>query len=94
MPSEKRLLNTGWQAPTLPLLLKTYTVQESAKKDGGWGLINHLSDPNGLSINDFIDSHDYSLQYAIVDDSISICQTLGKGALMAMMDLKMPSGYA
>ena len=58
------------------------------KKDGGWRLINHLSAPNGLSINDFIDSHDYSLLYTSVDDAIRICQTLGKGALMAKVDLK------
>ena len=56
------------------------------KKDGGWPLINHLSAPNGLSINDFIDLHDYSLQYTSVDDAIRICQTLGKGALMAKVD--------
>ena len=57
------------------------------KKDGGWRLINHLSAPSS-SINDFIDVKDFSLQYATIDDAIKICHTLGKGALMAKVDLK------
>ena len=33
-------------------------------------------------------SHDYSIQYTSVDDAIRLCQTLGKGTLMAKVDLK------
>ena len=58
------------------------------KKDGGWRLINHLSAPSGSSINDYINQYDYSLQYSNIDDVICICQKLGKGALMAKVDLK------
>lgn len=58
------------------------------KKDGTWRLINHLSAPLGNSINDYIDPLDYSLQYSTIDDAISICHTLGRGALMAKVDLK------
>ena len=58
------------------------------KKDGGWRLINHLSAPSDSSINDYIDAKDFSLQYATIDDAIKICHTLGKGALMAKVDLK------
>ena len=49
---------------------------------------------NGLSINDFIVSHAYSLQYTNVDDTIQIYQNFGKGAPMAKIDLKMPFVYA
>ena len=58
------------------------------KKDGGWRLINHLSAPTDNSINDFIDTGDFSLQYATIDDATKICHTLGQGALMAKVDLK------
>ena len=58
------------------------------KKDGGWRLINHLSAPSGLSINDFIDPYDYSLQYTNTDEAIRICQHFGTGTLMAKVDLK------
>ena len=58
------------------------------KKDGSWRLINHLSAPAGDSINDYIEPFDYSLQYATIDNAIAICYKLGKGALMAKVDLK------
>ena len=58
------------------------------KKDGGWGLIYHLSAPEGHSINDFIDKQNYSLQYKTVDHAIQICLTPGSGALLAKVDLK------
>ena len=58
------------------------------KKDGSWRLINHLSAPTGDSINDYIEPLDFSLQYSTIDDAIAICHTLGKGALMAKVDLK------
>ena len=58
------------------------------KKDGSWRLINHLSAPSGDSINDYIDPLDFSLQYSTIDDAIAMCHKLGKGALMAKVDLK------
>ena len=58
------------------------------KKDGTWRLINHLSAPPGISINDYIDPYDFTLHYRTIDDAISICHSLGKGALMAKVDLK------
>ena len=59
-----------------------------AKKDGSWRLINHLSAPVGSSINDFIDPNEFSLQYSSIDEAIKICYTLGRGALLAKVDLK------
>ena len=50
--------------------------------------MNHLTAPCDSSINDFIDAKDFCLQYATIDDAIKICHTLGKGALVAKVDLK------
>ena len=58
------------------------------KKDGSWRLINHLSAPAGDSINDYIDPLEFTLDYCTIDNAIAICHTLGKGALMAKVDLK------
>ena len=58
------------------------------KHDGGWRTIYHLSAPHGTSINDFIDPEQYSLSYCTVDDAFAIVNSLGKGALMAKIDLK------
>ena len=58
------------------------------KKNGKWRMIMHLSAPIGQSINDHISKEQYSLQYASVDDAIQILTNLGKGALMAKVDLK------
>ena len=54
--------------------------------DGGWHIIYHLSAPHGTSINDFREQ--YSLSYCTVDDAFAIVNSLGKGALMAKIDLK------
>ena len=58
------------------------------KHDGGWCTIYHLSAPHGTNINDYIDSQQYSLSYCTLDDAFAIVNSLGKGALMAKIDLK------
>ena len=58
------------------------------KNDGTWRIINHLSAPQGSSINDYIDPLECSLHYCTIDEAIHICQSLGRGALMAKVDLK------
>ena len=65
----------SWSSPKERRKLETY-------------IINHLSAPAGDSINDYIEPLDYSLQYATIDNAIAICYKLGKGALMAKVDLK------
>ena len=50
-----------------------------------WCLIVDLSSPKGCSVNDGIGSSFCSLSY---DDAVSLLHTLGKGALMAKLDLK------
>ncbi len=58
------------------------------KSDGTWRLIFHLSAPPGNSVNDYIDSDEYSLRYHTIDHAISILYNLGPNALMAKADLK------
>ena len=58
------------------------------KHDGGWRIIYHLSAPDGLSINDFIDPFSYSLKYCSIDDACTIINKLGPGALLSKINLK------
>ncbi|GAU91562.1 hypothetical protein RvY_03790 [Ramazzottius varieornatus] len=48
----------------------------------------NLSAPVGSSINDFIDKDCYSMHYSRIDDAVCYTFTLGKGALMAKLDIK------
>ena len=79
-----------FQSPPLPNL-HCSGLGMIPKHDGGWRTIYHLSAPHGSSINDYIDPEQYSLSYCSVDDAFAIVNTLGKGALMAKIDLKMHS---
>lgn len=58
------------------------------KKGGDWRVIYHLLAPFGHSINDHIDPNEFSLRYSSVDDAISICHKLGRGTLLAKIDLR------
>ena len=58
------------------------------KHDGGWRAIYHLSAPYGSSINDSIDPDAYTLSYCSVDDAFNIVSELGRGTLMAKIDLR------
>ena len=49
------------------------------KQDGTWRVITHLSAPDGLSINDYIDPESITLSYTTVDDAVGISQRLGRG---------------
>ena len=59
------------------------------KHDGGWRTIYHLSALYGSSITDSVDPSDHTLSYCSVDDAFAIVSALGKGTLMAKIDLKM-----
>ena len=58
------------------------------KHDGGWRAIYYLSAPYGSSINDSINPEDYALSYCSVIDAFAIVSALGKGTIMAKIDLK------
>ncbi|KAL5477312.1 hypothetical protein EMCRGX_G024096 [Ephydatia muelleri] len=55
---------------------------------GKWRLIVDLSSPHGGSVNDGIDSELCSLSYVSVEDVASIILRLGRGTLMAKVDIK------
>ena len=55
---------------------------------GKWRLITDLSFPPGNSVNDGIDVTWCSLQYTSVEKVARAAQSLGKGALMAKVDIQ------
>ena len=58
------------------------------KHDGGWHAIYHLSAPYGSSISDSIDPLAYTLSHCSVDDAFANVSAVGKGTLIAKIDLK------
>ena len=58
------------------------------KSDGGWRLINHLSYPEGNSVNDGISDELSSVQYTSFDSVVNMVFQLGKQAQLAKRDLK------
>ena len=73
--------------PPIPNL-KCSGVGVVPKKSGKWRMIQHLSAPQGSSVNDHIRSEDFPVHYSSVDDAIACLIHLGPGALMAKIDLK------
>ena len=59
---------------------------------GKWRLITDLSHPPGHSVNDAIDADLCSLSYTTVERVAQQAMSLGKGALMAKVDIE--SAYA
>lgn len=55
---------------------------------GGWRLIVDLSSPTDRSVNDGISSEYCSLKYASVDNVVHSVLSLGRGTMMAKIDLK------
>ena len=51
-------------------------------------MIYHLSAPYGFSINDSIDPDTFTVFYCSIDDTFAIVSALGKGTLMAKIDLR------
>ena len=58
------------------------------KQDGSWQVITHLSAPKGQSINTFIDHEAVTLKYTKVDNAIHLANQLGRGTLLAKIDLE------
>ena len=54
---------------------------------GKWRLIFDLSSPEGASVNDGIDSNLCSLKYATIDQAAELMLRLGRGALMAKVNI-------
>ena len=64
------------------------TMIPKKHKPGKWRLIIDLSAPQGSSVNDGIAKELCSLAYTSVDEVVACVLKLGKGSLLAKMDLK------
>ena len=74
---------------TLPhMQISPFGVIPKSNQPGKWSLIVNLSAPDGFSVNDGIDGSLTSLTYVKVDDIIEQVLSLGKGSLMAKMDIE------
>ena len=56
---------------------------------GKWRLITDLSHPEGASVNNAIDPALCSLKYVTVEQVARAAVSLGKGALIAKIDIKL-----
>ena len=76
-------------APSFPSLrLSPFGVIPKRNQSNKWRLIVDLSSPEGRSVNDGIDPNLCSIKYASVDDAVNIIQRLGRGTLLAKLDLR------
>ena len=62
-------------------------------KPDSWRLIIDLSHPHNHSINDGIPSSLCSIKHITIDDAINQILSLGRGTMMAKIDIKSPSDY-
>ena len=53
-----------------------------------WRLIVDLSSPEGFSVNDELDRAMCSIKYSSIDDAVNIIRHLGRGVLLARLDLR------
>jgi hypothetical protein len=58
------------------------------KADGGFRRIHNLSWPQGLSVNDAIPDEYAALQYASIDQVLSLVRAAGPGAILLKRDIK------
>ena len=71
-----------------PLHFNRFGVIPKGHNTGKWRLITDLSFPQGHSVNDGIDPSLCSLAYTTVDDIAAVVAQLGKGALLAKVDIE------
>ena len=72
----------------LPVHLSPLGVIPKKGRPNCWRLIMDLSSPHGHSVNDGIAKDMCSLHYTSIDDAASKILTLGKGAMLAKMDIR------
>ena len=65
-----------------------FSVIPKGHTPGKWRLIVHLSGPSGSSVNDGISSELCSLSYISVDDISRVVAAMGRGTLLAKVDVK------
>ena len=75
-------------AEQLGVHVSPFSVIPKKSNPSKWRLIVDLSSPEGHSVNDGIPKELASLHYVTVDDVVTHIVQLGKGAVMAKMDVK------
>ena len=75
-------------SPPLPNFVVNPLGAVPKKRSGKWRLIMHLSYPPESSVNDGIDNKDFPLRYSTVYNAIDSVMRLGRGALMAKIDIR------
>ena len=73
---------------SLPLHISRFGVIPKSSQPGKWRLILDLSHPCDYSVNDGIEPELCSLSYASVDSAVAVIMRLGKGSLLAKVDLE------
>ena len=77
-----------FDSPPLPNFRVSPLGVVPKKAPGEYRLIHHLSFPRGASVNDGISTDDTSVQYARVDDAVTMIKQLGQGCFLAKTDIK------
>ena len=85
--AEGRIIGPFTPEETADIHVSRFGVIPKRHQPGKWRLILDLSSPDGMSINDGINKELSSLQYESVDDAARILMGLGKGAMLAKIDI-------
>ena len=87
--TQGRLIGPIPDPDLLPSLhISRFGVIPKGHNTGKWRLITDLSYPPGVSVNDGIDKSLCSLEYITVDDVAHIVHQIGRGALLAKIDIE------
>ena len=78
--------NLGFSPPALQI--SPFGAIPKKHRPDKWRLIVDLSSPEGFSVNDAIAKPLCSVFYASVDQAVLMAQSLGRGCLLAKIDLK------
>ena len=85
---KQKRMSGPFTSPPLPNF-RTSPIGVVPKKDSNkFRMITDLSSPKGISINDFINDSEASVAFNNFDSAVSIVSSLGRGALMAKLDIK------
>ena len=82
------ILGPFTQETAPPVHINRFGVIPKKYQPGKWRLITDLSYPEGHSVNDAINSELCSLSYVTVDQVAATALSLGRGAMIAKIDIK------
>ena len=83
-----RVIGPLAQGEVQPLQISRFDVIPKSGQPGKWRLILDLSHPDGLSVNDSIDSQLSSMRYTHIDDAVKLILGLGQETYMAKVDIE------